>query len=167
MAKYIKIKDRIPAEGSGVVSVAEPVPEKSADEKQADISGQLEAIKTETDSQAGDKPRRKHRRRTNKEILEAEAPSVSIAEEAPSVDPERLAAAKQSFAMFSNVALDLLCARLPNPIPVTDGEKEVFSLATSAMVEKYFPVIAGYDVELSFGLAVILIFAPRLVKKKE
>lgn len=64
-------------------------------------------------------------------------------------------------------AMEILCERLPNPKPITQTEKAMFSKTTTAMVEKYLPYVSTYAVEFGFGLCLIEILYPRLQKKKQ
>ena len=76
-------------------------------------------------------------------------------------------ALKSDFSAFSGVLLDVVCVRMPNPMPATPGEKALFGNAVSRMIEKYAPMMNGYDAELAFGLAALVVFAPRIQKQKK
>lgn len=70
----------------------------------------------------------------------------------------------QSFAAMSGVVLDIICARLPNPLPPSPEEKEFFAAGVGAIAEKYLPQAGGYDAEISLALAAVVILVPRMVK---
>lgn len=104
-----------------------------------------------------DQPTKRRGRRTNAEI-EAEKQAALDA------GKESYKEKAQAFAAMSGVMLDIICARLPNPLPPTPQEKEFFSVGVGAIAEKYLPQAGGYDAEITLGLAALMILAPRLVK---
>lgn len=68
------------------------------------------------------------------------------------------------FSLLSDVGLDLLSPRLPNPIPFSKPEKEMFSNALSKVVEKYFSSFGNYDAEISLVVISIVLIYPRIKK---
>ena len=152
-------KKKVPAPAtppSAVVSrnVVEEVKPDPAAERQT-VTEALTKLKEEPRS--GPAPKKKSR--SQREIEEAAAKAAQEA--------EYINGLKSDFALFGSVLLDVICLRMPNPIPATPGEKEVFGNATSRLIEKYAPKMAGYEAELAFGLACIVVVAPRLKKPKE
>lgn len=135
---------------------AEPIPPPDSEKAKAERNIALDGIEAEVRERQVDGTERTRRVRSH-----AKKPAEPNPEEL-----KRKADAVATFTQFSNVALDILCERLPNPKPATEGEKAVMAQAVSGMVEKYFPMLGGYDVEIAFTLAVIMVIGPRLVVKK-
>ena len=72
---------------------------------------------------------------------------------------------KHDFNAFGGLILEVVCPRLPNPLPPTDQEKQLFGNAVGRIIEKYAPQLGGYDAELALAVAVIVVFAPRMKKQ--
>lgn len=83
------------------------------------------------------------------------------------IDTEKRDNFVQGLALFSKMSLELICARLPNPLPPTPIEIKGWNDSISALGEKYFPIIANWDAELSLLLVSIVIFTPRLKGKED
>lgn len=62
--------------------------------------------------------------------------------------------------------LSLIVPRLPNPIPITEDEKNIFDTAFCKLAAKYIPMTGGYEIEISFVMVSLMIFAPRIKKEK-
>lgn len=72
---------------------------------------------------------------------------------------------KADFGLFGSILLEVICTRMPNPLPPTPGEKQLFGNATSRLVEKYAPKLGGWEAELTFAFAAVVVLAPRLKAK--
>lgn len=101
--------------------------------------------------------REEKERRRNKRRKKSGAPEPEV------IDPKQ-AEYIAGFAMFGSMALELICARMPNPIPPTATEKEAWNGAFDLMAKKYIPMAGEYAPELSFGLAAAFILIPRAKK---
>lgn len=145
-----------PISSTAVISrnVVEEVKPDPAAERQT-VTEALAKLKEEP--QSAPAPKKKSQSQREREQAAAKA----------AADAEYINGLKADFALFGSVLLDVICLRMPNPIPATPGEKEVFGNATSRLIEKYAPKMAGYEAELAFGLACIVVVAPRLKKPKE
>lgn len=62
---------------------------------------------------------------------------------------------------------DIVVDRLPNKIPLNELERKNLNDVTNAIVNKYLPMVAGYDIEISFILVVSSVILPRLQKQNE
>lgn len=85
----------------------------------------------------------------------------------PVVDTDKRDKFVQGLALFGSMVLDIACARMPSPKPATELERTIWNNGVSQIGEKYFPAISNWDAELAFGLAVVIVFAPRLKKEEE
>jgi hypothetical protein len=83
------------------------------------------------------------------------------------VDTEKRDAFLSGFVVFSNMALKMICARMPKPLPPTEEETEMFNTSVTAVMTKYFASFANWDAELSLVIAMVFIFIPRMKKEEE
>jgi hypothetical protein len=83
------------------------------------------------------------------------------------VDTEKRDAFLSGFVVFSNMALKMICARMPTPLPPTPEETEMFNTSVTAVMTKYFSTFANWDAELSLVIAMVFIFIPRMKKEEE
>jgi hypothetical protein len=102
-----------------------------------------EEIKKEDNEQT--KKRRGRPRKNNNEEFEQTQPNVNI-----------------NFDFI----FDIVVERLPNKVPLNDSERKNLNDVTNAIVNKYLPMVAGYDIEISFILVVSSVILPRLQKPK-
>jgi hypothetical protein len=61
---------------------------------------------------------------------------------------------------------EIIVERLPNKKPLSESEKDSLNEVTNKLAEKYLPMVAGYDIEISFLLVVSSVLIPRLQKTK-
>ena len=127
-----------------------------------DIKQKIEdEIKTESSES---KPK-KRGRRTNAQIEADSLKDDNVIDE--KIENQKIEFTN-SLKLFSETALDLLAPRLPNPVPFTTTEKEMFGKSLSALAGKYFSYLNNYDIELSFLFASLILFYPRMkVEKKK
>jgi hypothetical protein len=83
------------------------------------------------------------------------------------VDTEKRDQFLSGFVLFSSLALKMICARLPNPLPPTPEETEMFNTTVTGVMTKYFASIANWDAELSLLVACVFIFIPRMKSPQE
>ncbi len=102
-----------------------------------------EEIKTEDNEQP-----KKRRGRPRKNTIENE---------------QNISQVKIDFSFIYSIIID----RLPNKIALSENEKESLNDVTNKLAEKYLPLVAGYDVEISFLLVVGSVLIPRLQKPNE
>lgn len=108
---------------------------------------------------------KKRGRRTNAQIEADKQKSETVIDETLEDQKTEFT---NSLRLFSETALDLLAPRLPNPVPFTITEKEMFGKSLSALAGKYFSLLNNYDIELSFLFASLILFYPRMkVEKKK
>jgi len=84
----------------------------------------------------------------------------------PKVEIEREQGFITSGTFFGSVLLEILIARLPNPKPLSDVEKNAFNDATTRLFEKYAHYLLDYSEEVGFLLVTSVILIPRLKKQK-
>jgi hypothetical protein len=120
-----------------------PVLEQNQDELQE----KLNQIEEEYKEAAEEKPKR--RRSKRKEIEE-----------------EQIKQTTEGFVLIGNTFIDFIVPRLPNPIPVSDSERELWNKTFSAVAEKYAAYVSRFGAEISFVIASIMIFAPRMQKNE-
>ena len=65
-------------------------------------------------------------------------------------------------ALFSGMALEFMCSRMPVVKPPTKAELDYWNDGVTAVTSKYFSTVANWDAELSLALAAVVVFAPRL-----
>ena len=128
-----------------VPTVVEVIPQTKVD---VVAPGKIAGLKKEFDAEAAAiKPVRKYSKRQTREDEEKAAKIESL---------------KSDFNAFGGMLLDVMCPRMPNPIPPTEQEKELFGNAVGRIIEKYAPQLGGYDAELALAVAVLVVFAPRM-----
>jgi hypothetical protein len=71
---------------------------------------------------------------------------------------------KANFNVLGSFGIDLVCARMPNPIPATDEEKRIAGEVTANLIGKYSDTMNDYGEELAFAFMLLIVFAPRLKK---
>jgi len=121
-----------------------PVLEQNQDELQE----KLNQIEEEYKEAVEEKPKR--RRSKKKEAEE-----------------EQLKQTVEGFVLIGNTFIDFIVPRLPNPIPVSDSERELWNKTFSAVAEKYAAYAARFGAEISFVIASIMIFAPRMKNERK
>ena len=87
------------------------------------------------------------KRRTKKEITE---------------DSSKFESFKQTIFPVSELLLNILCSRLPNPLPPTELELKMFDASMNAVAEKYFEKFIEYSAEVGLLLACSVIIVPRM-----
>lgn len=73
----------------------------------------------------------------------------------------------ESFARLLTLAMNSICTRLPNPLPLSETEKEVFGSAANDLAEKYVPKLGEYQPEISMLAALVLILPGRFMKDED
>lgn len=67
----------------------------------------------------------------------------------------------QGFQLFSDLTLNLICARMPVAKPPTTTEMKAWNEATSRVMEKYLPMLGQYKEEAALVAVAAIIFLPR------
>jgi len=83
------------------------------------------------------------------------------------IEEEQVKQTAEGFVLIGNTFIDFVVPRLPNPIPVSESERELWNKTFSAVAEKYAAYVSKFGAEISFVIASIMIFAPRMQKKDE
>jgi hypothetical protein len=65
-----------------------------------------------------------------------------------------------------SMILNIIVARLPNPIPLTDLESNSFDECFSRVAYKYASILGNYQEETALGIVSLMIFIPRLKSPK-
>lgn len=73
----------------------------------------------------------------------------------PMMEPEKL-------RLLSGAVLGMLTARLPNPIPASAGEIDLFNSALTDVVNEYMPAVSQYGSLLTLGSVLALVVIPRI-----
>jgi hypothetical protein len=73
---------------------------------------------------------------------------------------------QQNININFDFIFDIVVDRLPNKTPLNELERKNLNDVTNAVVNKYLPIVAGYDIEISFILVVSSVILPRLQKPK-
>lgn len=120
---------------------------------QAKIDGIVNDFKDGEEQNTGGRPSRSYKR-------EAEELRAQLA-------AQENQAIMQGFKTLSGAFLDVLCIRLPNPVPATEQEKEIFGEAAGALASKYADSFGKWKEEIAFALATVMILAPRMVTEKK
>ena len=142
-------------------SVVETLPNNPDAEKDRVREG-LEQVGAEYHGETEErKPRRSHKARRDRDAERAAADAA----EAEKLE-KRKAEVAGDFAMLGTVVLTIVCERLPNPVPPTPAETQVFSNAVSAMVRKYYPQLETYGPEIALAVACGVVIVPRLKAPK-
>jgi hypothetical protein len=68
----------------------------------------------------------------------------------------------QGLTMLGGMLLDLLCVRLPNPLPPTEMEKQLFGQALSEVSGKYVPSMINYAPEMMLVTMLVVVIVPRI-----
>jgi len=117
----------------------------------SDVRAKLEEVRQEGSELKEEHTRKKYKRRAKKE--EVEVAKVDYSESI------------EAFGSFVEMLLDIVVPRLPNPLPLSDPERSLVMKQTSRLMEKYVPLLGGWDVEIAFGGAMLFVFLPRLKKQ--
>lgn len=142
-------------------SVVETLPHNPDAEKERLREG-LDQVGAEYRGEAEErKPRRSHKARRDRDAERAAAEAA----EAEKLE-RRKAEVAGDFAMLGTVVLTIVCERLPNPVPPTPAETQVFSNAVSAMVRKYYPQLETYGPEIALAVACGVVIVPRMKAPK-
>lgn len=70
----------------------------------------------------------------------------------------------KAFIPVTQVLLNILCLRLPNPIPVSSQESEMVAQALVKVGEKYFPRLVEFAPEIALAGAMVTVILPRAFK---
>jgi hypothetical protein len=117
---------------------------------------EIRKIVSETKAQAETTPTGKPSRSYKRELEELKARYEGTESQA----------IQQGFKVMSGALLDIICVRLPNPIPPTSQEREIFGEAAGALAAKYADSFGQYKEEITFGLATVLILFPRFKREE-
>jgi len=74
---------------------------------------------------------------------------------------EREQELKLAVAGIGSSVLSIFIERMPNPIPLTEVEKQQFDIVTSNLLSKYLSYLDRWQEESAFALVLLMIIIPR------
>ena len=80
---------------------------------------------------------------------------------------EEVAKLAKSLTRISEMGLEIVLRRMPDPKPLNETEREMWSESFAPLVAKYLPSAIKYQEEIGFGICLIAIFGDRMIKPKE
>lgn len=136
-----------------------PTPPPEAGKESVPVPEQIQNRVAEFQERAeAERPRRRYSPRKPKQPAEPSPEETA--------KRERVQGLRRNYAVLGGIVVDIACKRLPNPMPATDEEKELFGNALGAVIEKHSEELDAWGEEFALLFAAGVIFVPRFIVPK-